>query len=288
MDYYTIMPFTLGWVEIENRHWQFSPRTIYARLVQKNTGKVAVMTIRDPGADLPAYASGHCPYFQWGRKDALQPSDGMSDIGKVDGKAHVGKSYDCFGKYVNNGNYKPFNDDGHPTTTTLSTMIQHPWIWYKASVVLSNPDYKNWWCAGNTDNTYTNTKKKVVKTIYDPCPAGYHVAEAAAFTGFNTDNSGAFGTYDAAGDIMRGWCFLTHSANSAKYVFFPALGDIWDGYYYSVTYQGYSWLAFPGSQGGNLRAFYMGYSNGGYYPHNDKSGGYYRNGALAIRPVRDY
>lgn len=61
-----------------------------------------------------------------------------------------------------------------------------------------------------------------VKTIYDPCPAGYMVAPAEAFTGLTKSGSSAFSTDDFVvdGGFANGW-FFTDAAS-----FFPAAGSM--------------------------------------------------------------
>lgn len=47
-----------------------------------------------------------------------------------------------------------------------------------------NNYYANLWSANNTD--YDFYENEVVKTIYDPSPAGYKIPLNKAFTGFTT------------------------------------------------------------------------------------------------------
>ena len=75
----------------------------------------------------------------------------------------------------------------------------------------------NWWVKeGNTVNFYNywdasqtstgNADKTVVKTVYDPCPAGFSIPCGNTFTGFSTSNGGKWD---------RGW--------------------IWDGRYFPAS-----------------------------------------------------
>ncbi|MBR1468693.1 MAG: fimbrillin family protein [Prevotella sp.] len=82
----------------------------------------------------------------------------------------------------------------------------------------------------------------VVKTIYDPCPAGFKVPPSGAFTGFTKtggnvglttatqsqmpDNAYVAGTFAAPteGYQPKGWAFYVNKTNSGETVFFPATG----------------------------------------------------------------
>ena len=299
--YYTMMPTALGWIENQTLYRPFPTRTVYARLEQVTSqgGLVRIMEIKSTGVDIPAHASGHCPFFQWGRKDAFQPNQESSN-----------RSRTCYGTHV-------INNSSSITKNTSSQdvkfLIQNPWIWCSNSIVAIDT-YHNWWFAGNTTTSWEN--KPVVKTIYDPCPAGYHVPEGGAFTGF-TDNGGEYLSGSAHGGLKanskrtsgdynysaisyaKGWCFYSHyveeagvNVNYDEWIFFPALGNLDDGgNYYAAADQGYCWTALPAPTTGSgssikYHAYYLGYNGSVVLPHRLDT--YLRKAALAVRPVRDY
>ena len=70
--------------------------------------------------------------------------------------------------------------------TTIGYAIQHPTCDIKSAMTWTDcknhdPYHDLWGIGQNTDNR----SKKVVKTIYDPCPAGFHVPEGDAFDGMH-------------------------------------------------------------------------------------------------------
>ena len=125
------------------------------------------------------------PYYQWGRKDPQQASNGLP----VDGTS-------CF-------QYKTLvHPDDYPVeyvnvsshSTSVGSSIQEPYYYY---FVVYSSGFKDW----NTERTFDNLWNSrlttsveygtagvfVTKTIYDPSPVGFKVGPAAAFTFFPRD-----------------------------------------------------------------------------------------------------
>lgn len=121
---------------------------------------------------LPArFQPGYSPYYQYGRKDPFQSSDGKSS--KI-------KTW--------------YNKDGVPSTAypavkslgsednLIMNCILHP-----NTFASSNDNkYYNLW---SINNGRIGINMPVVKTIYDPCPVGFKIPESDAFTGFSQENS---------------------------------------------------------------------------------------------------
>ena len=109
----------------------------------------------------------------------------------------------------------------------------------------------------------------VVKTIYDPCPAGFHMPASKAFTGFTTTggNTTARTEINAEGDWNNGWDFNNRISNPDATLYFPASGyrGVGDGSLSYVGRYGYYWSAGPDylNYVCNLR-FYSGF----VYPQN--------------------
>ena len=105
-----------------------------------------------------ASRDGHAPYFQWGRKDAMPPST-VSSLWQT--RSQGSKTPDELIKYPGHhvtATYYPFTGDG------------------------GNFVDPNWWSASATA---AGQDVATVKTVYDPCPAGYTVPRHDAFHGFN-------------------------------------------------------------------------------------------------------
>ena len=118
----------------------------------------------------------------------------------------------------------------------------------------NNYGYYNLWSA---DNTVTagfgqGNDNPVVKTVYDPCPAGFKMPANNAFTGFTADgqNNGTMNV-DGTGDWQQwtnnfGHNFWTSSSKTTT-IYFPASGCRFNnnGSFRYVGDYGYYWSAVP-------------------------------------------
>ena len=104
--------------------------------------------------------------YQWGRKDAFPGTDTTPD-----------------GSFNKNGG----------NNMSVTNGIQHPEIFYTGGSSWDNGyNQYNLWSMDNTATGYNDNS--VVKTIYDPCPAGFHMPASNAFTGATTNgqNTGSW------------------------------------------------------------------------------------------------
>jgi hypothetical protein len=143
---------------------------------------------------------------------------------------------------------------------SIQNGIQNPgtfytggWSWYDNPP--SGYSYYNLWSMDNTTTGFNDNA--VVKTVYDPCPAGFKMPASNAFTGFTTNGQNK-GPKNVSGDWDYGWNFNNKISNPDATVYFPALG-----------YRGYSY-----GKGGPL----LDVGNGGDYwsavPKNRMDGCY--------------
>lgn len=156
-----------------------------------------------PGTEEENFAT----LYQWGRKDAFPgtdtfyPSNGYSF--EADNNGKQGRSY----------GYAILHPENLFTTSMRYGDGNADWC---------NMTYANTWAANNTkiDNV---SDDPVTKTVYDPCPAGFHVPASKAFTGFTT--TGATTTFPREFNIMGGWNkgFNFRTNVGASTVFFPAI-----------------------------------------------------------------
>ena len=140
-----------------------------------------------------------------------------------------------------------------------------------------NTTYFNLW---SVDNTTVGFKDEaVIKTVYDPSPAGYKMPTSNVFTGFTIDGENGT-TINHDGTYNYGHNFWTNS-NKNEIVFLPAVGcrRISDGLF-SVGGFGYYWSAIPKSTDSGC---YM-YFNGGFVFPLSLNG---RADAFAVRPVTE-
>lgn len=136
-------------------------------------------------------------YYQWGRKDPFEASNV---------KAHVYKNKEQSIAYAVKHPRQVFEPVNY-------TQVFDAFDWYN-----THKDSTNHYLWGNPDFAYCHPLGDMVKTIYDPCPAGYVVAPANAFIDFEVEDRLEFGE--------NGFCF---KADGGQKCFFPYAGGIYNG-----------------------------------------------------------
>ena len=136
------------------------------------------------------------------------------------------------------------------------------------------------------DNTVTDyNDNAVVKTIYDPCPAGFKMPASNAFTGFTTTGEYTYtqSEFNINGAWDYGYNFNNKISHPDATVWFPASGYRFnfDGSLNEVGSSGYYWSAIPGETGD---ARYMNFNQMLVNPKDM----YNRSLGLSVRPVADY
>ncbi|RRD91427.1 fimbrillin family protein [Bacteroides heparinolyticus] len=271
---YKIMAVNLGWCD--GKEEIYAERTVQVRFKQKPTAgytSAATQTITVKQKAHTITELGNCTYFQWGRKDpfvgALEgPNGSLASINKTwydaSGTSHTNAppatssfSYnDCIKSGI-----------GLPNTFCMNSYMDNK--------------YANLWSANNT--VYTNNDNPVVKTIYDPCPAGYKMPPGNAFTGFTTTGENtSTSSFNVSGAWNKGWNFYCGLNHTGSTVFFPSMGCR----YYSlagpwhVGHFAYYWTAGPyHTRNGRYLYFY----SGNVYPlHN-----YFRTYGFGVRPCQE-
>ena len=223
---YNFTEETLGWKPTKWESATYNKaRTVKVKVEQtianNGTKQVAVLNItQNPGT----VRTGIATLYQFGRKDAFPGTDTTPD--------------------------GSFNENGG-NSMSITNGIQHPETFYNYGSTWYN-DYNqyNLWSMDNTTTGYNDNS--VVKTIYDPCPAGFHMPASNAFTGF-TANGQNGGTMNVDGtDVGQtysnnfGHNFWTSSSKTAT-IYFPASGwrNSSDGSLSFVGSNGYYWPAVP-------------------------------------------
>lgn len=161
--------------------------------------------------------------YQFGRKDALPGTEIIAE-----------------------GSFNAFNNGDK----LIGSFIQHPntfyeYMPYKSMSLRGGYGITNFWSADATEGGWNDNA--VIKTIYDPCPAGFKMPASNAFTGFTTTGkkSEKQSEYNVSGDWDMGWHFNNKITNPTATLYFPALsrrnhviGGIinkGEGYYWSAT-----------------------------------------------------
>ncbi|SJZ98552.1 hypothetical protein SAMN02745202_01686 [Segatella oulorum] len=201
-------------------------------------------------------------FYQFGRKDALPGTDAITE-----------------------GNY---SFDGTPGGHSIGYAIQHP---EKMFAPAGTGTYSDDWCNAtylnlwSMDNTVTGfNDAAVVKTIYDPCPAGFHMPASNAFTGFATTGNNTFtqSEFNVSGAWDYGWHFNNKISSPDATVYFPALGyREWSfGMLYGMGAGGCYWSAVPNN---TARGCYLSFGN--YFVAPMVNDG--RAAVYSVRPVAD-
>ena len=185
---------------------------------------------------------GTSPYYQWGRKDPMLRSGASAAVGS-------------------------FNITG--CATSVAATIQNPNVFNTQETTNAN-----WWTNDGTPVTFYNYwdasqtttgagHKSIVKTIYDPCPVGFHIPCGATFTGFSASNGGTWDNgytwdnnfFQAAGSRRRG-----------------------NGGVDRVGSRGYCWSAASRSAAGSYGLYFR---SGAVNPQDN----YGRADSISVRPI---
>lgn len=221
---------TLGYMLKEYKGTIYSqPRQVKVTVAQtgglNQTKETAQFIITQKAGEMKKHTA---TFYQWGRKDALPGIDAVA-----------GGSYGF---------------DDYSSTRSFGYAIQHPdkmfgwktkpgvYIWL---IDWCDHTFNNLWSANN-NATEPNTAA-VVKTIYDPCPAGFKMPTPDAFSGFTKTG---YNTYDpkdfnVSGDWNNGWNINNKLSNPNATVYFSAEGYRYSdgGSFYGVGDSGNYWSA---------------------------------------------
>ena len=211
----------------------------------------------------------NAPFYQWGRKDPLYPSNGMGNTTKI-----------WYDKEGIPSTANPMKGTFSAGNDCIKNCILNPNLMHNRY----NGDYTyyNLWSADN--KTTSANDNPVNKTIYDPCPVGFKLPASNAFTGFTTTGESVSSSTQVNGtwsSSEKGWYFYTNSEKTQS-IFFPALGyrsysTMRPG---SIGTQGCFWSAHPVAKGNN---YYLRTSSVDVQPTYmvDRGFGY------ALRPCQD-
>ena len=240
-----------------------APRSVKVKVEQNiaNGGvkQSAYITITQNNSNV--VRQGYATFYQFGRKDALPGRDAIAQ-----------------------GSY---SFDNTPGGRSIGYAIQHPENMFRFSDVSGtnhndwcNATYNNLWSMEN--NTFSYNDNAVVKTIYDPCPAGFHMPASNAFTGFTT-NGQNFNPMNVSGAWDYGHNFNNKISSPDATVWFPALGFRYgrdSGPLNFVGVRGHYWSAVPNDMDNGCALYFAEWSAAPWYTN-------YRSEALPVRPVAD-
>ena len=218
---YNILPVNLGWCALGNAT-DYAQREVKIRIKQQSGNKTADLALNQRGHFEGDRKNGNNPYYQWGRKDPMLPSDGVTSGNGKNKECYPGENQYAF---VKNG----------LKTTDIKEYIRNPHKFNNKRYM--DGQYYNLW---NIDNEKTDENDDVViKSVYDPSPVGYSLPAANAFRGFTTTggNTSNPAEYNVKGNFDNGWYFYCKPNKKGDTVFFPACGFRGD-YFASVSFYG--------------------------------------------------
>ena len=255
---YSILPVNLGWCGLGAD--LYAEREVKVRLKQEGgkTSEIISFKQKEYKDTESNIKNGNNPYYQWGRKDPMLPSNGINTTDK-----------ECF---TNDTQYAFNHTDLE--TDEIKEYIRNPHKFNTKDKM--DGMYYNLWNADNDDT--------VIKTVYDPSPVGYSLPASNALTGFtttggNTINSSAF---NVEGGFDKGWYFYRKPNKKGGTIFFPASGrrHVARGSLELVTTYGRYWIANPGDLFSGL---YLSFYSGHIYPQEY----IYRSYGHSVRPAQE-
>lgn len=256
-DYYDMyngmMDYNLGWTDATSaKNWKWVNWDLQVRVTQDETGGTSrvfhIKQIGDSESIEPNVGSN--TFYQWGRKDPMLPAASTDEDKPQFSSTNREWKKASSATYLSGSALK----FGHS--------IQNPNLQYVSRG--GNEDYYdgnsyfigNLWDSGLKNNVSwgDNANRRPVKTVYDPCPPGYVVPNANAFTYFagGIDYTSPLGTGTLHGSLLPrdGYNFRDHMGGN---IFFPFCGArAHDGNHgsvgvsiYDVTALGYYWTSCP-------------------------------------------
>lgn len=269
---YNFTTETVGWKPTKwERTTYEKPRTVKVRIEQTiaNNGTkqyTDVVITQNPDSK----REGITTLYQFGRKDAFPGTNTIFPA------------------------KNPTDWDGGDNMS-ITNGIQNPDKFYSTGSSWQNfpprgYSYSNVWSAGNTGIGFNDYA--VIKTIYDPSPAGFKMPASNAFTGFTTTgqrangtaNINADGTADSQDNFQGNWGhnFWTNNTRTTT-IFFPASGHRFyadGGVLGNAGSRGYYWSAIPYNSH-TICDLYFGWDN--VNPLTT----FYRPYGFAVRPVTE-
>ena len=248
---YKFASVNIGWCEGEKT--TYAARSCQIRTTQEGSGLTCTATLSQTEGTV--YTPGHNPYYQWGRKDPMQASNGLGNTDKT--------------YFPSSPEYAPAVVNG---LVSIGGAIQNPFKFYIGNTYdWCDIHFVNNWNSVNYgfDTQYTQGSTDVVKTVYDPSPVGYKVPQMTAYYGMQIELWGLVGGNNGMTVTLNG-------------LFFPACGTRFyeSGSLVSVGNIGDYWTANPWDEafGADVVLYEGDYSYSNGFP---KSSGF------AVRPVQE-
>lgn len=192
---YSIAPVNIGWCDGKDDE-SYPSRICYVRATQAESGFIRTAEITQKSGSVSSSHYGNNPFFQFGRKDPLQASDGTP----VEGWGGSNKIY-----YYSSDYYYSHTS----TKQTIGTAIQHPTTHYSPGSADYQDDHwcstswLNLWSAAMNATGFGQNGNAQTKTIYDPSPVGFRVPSMDVYEEFGPDNF-PYATYTSSVPYRKG------------------------------------------------------------------------------------
>ena len=221
------------------------------------------------------------PHYQWGRKDPMCPPAAYNSTSNLTLYDISGNTYSGFGVLGTDGDQS--------AQKTVANAIKNPNLFFvRYDTTIHNWNnlswFNNFWNAAMTDSgDLADNQATAIKTIYDPCPAGFMLPAGRAWTGFTTtgSNTSTASEFNVIGSFSAGWNFKKDAQDTVG-TYYPASGcrRYGSGGLGSVGSYGYCWAFAPYSQ---TYARYLYFYSGGVLPLNGTA----RALGFSVRPSRE-
>lgn len=241
---YSFMKYNLGWcTSREEVTFGEDAREVKVRISQTGieNGLTKEITIKQDKGSAGA-TWGNNPYWQFGRKDPMPPSNGGFGATANSGtNGAKDKPTMVYGEGFSYGAAAAAASDYGPS-------IQNPLQFYCTGSIWCTDQRDNLWSGSNTVQTANDNA--VIKTVYDPNPVGFKMPAPNAWTNFRVGTTG--GTPNATATTFTnyrensGFDFYLVGTSGAT-VDVPAAGLRYStgGMLYDVGNYGYYWSAGP-------------------------------------------
>ncbi|MBR1447979.1 MAG: fimbrillin family protein [Prevotella sp.] len=244
---YNWMKVPVGYVD-NTVTYTYPGRDILARIVQSESGKQAIVRLRQTRLVLTDEPLRQAPYYQWGRKDPMPATNvegfNFQFASTADSRVNFWQAITHPGTFYGYSGYNWFKGCALPeselTDANKSNNVIHN-LWDQNCIPKWGSNRES-----GIIGYLTLYVGKCVKTVYDPCPVGFHVAERDSWSTIEkvvTDHDGGYN------DDLYIPYYAWHSTVNGQEVYIPSLGyrqgnkatndgvSLWPfrGYYWCAT-----------------------------------------------------
>ena len=231
-----MLKVNLGWCDTKvTTKYLYNPRKYFVEVSQtEGNADPVVFAVTQTGDHWTITSTSSGTFYQYGRKDPFLPMKGLWPYSTENKDSYSPAGYD-----ITDGNRAiQFEEVSGSNDGNVSYGIQNPYVQYQrgGNYGWVSGQNRNLWdmteTSGNGQSYDTGVfvqskDKKVVKTIYDPCPPGFSVPNYSAFTIFtSTGNNLPDGTWNPENPVTEdklGFMFNT-SDSGDETMYFPSQG----------------------------------------------------------------